>query len=348
MDSPAPGTWSEPTLSMRLLRPFLDWSSQLPPPYTTRLRGLRELAYGERVSLAAFQAWLEHASELLREPNVGLRALSHMARGDGDIVEVGAESAETLGEALNFLVGHARILNQAADFQLWIDGQFASLELRSRVKLSRSMLDFQAGAVFHAVYNWLGDVSDFQIWFSYPAPPHADLHRAIFAPGLVRFDAPCDAIVFKSYRLNQRLVSADATRHAVLRRCAEQMVAVQREERPLVPRVREILVELLPRGTADANAVAKRVGMSTRTLTRRLERENASFRQLIDEVRHQGALRYLEMTNLTLSRVAELLGYAETASFCRAFLRWRGESALSYRRSCRAEQATGRTLSAAS
>jgi AraC-like DNA-binding protein len=88
--------------------------------------------------------------------------------------------------------------------------------------------------------------------------------------------------------------------------------------------------------------------MSTRTLTRRLERENASFRQLIDEVRHQGALRYLEMTNLTLSRVAELLGYAETASFCRAFLRWRGESALTYRRSCRAEQGTSRPLSAAS
>jgi len=124
---------------MRLLRPFLDWSSQLPPPYTTRLRGLRELAYGERVSLSSFQAWLDHASDVLREPNVGLRALSHLARGDGDIVEVGCESAETLGEALNFLVGHARILNQAADFQLWIDGQFASLELRSRAKLSRSM-----------------------------------------------------------------------------------------------------------------------------------------------------------------------------------------------------------------
>ncbi|HEX6243022.1 MAG TPA: AraC family transcriptional regulator ligand-binding domain-containing protein [Polyangiales bacterium] len=337
MDSPAPGPWCEPTISLRMLRPFLDWSSQLSPALAPRVRSLRELAHGERVSLSSFSDWLEHASQMVREPNLGLRALSHLARGDGDIVEVGCESAETLSEALHFLVAHARILNQAADFQLWIDGQFATLELRSRAKLSPALLEFQAGAVFHALYNWLGDVTDFQVWFSYPAPAHADLHRAIFAPGLVRFDAPCDAIVFKSYRLNQRLVTADPTRHAVLRRCAEKMVAAQREERPLVPRVREILVELLPRGTADANAVAKRVGMSTRTLTRRLEREETSFRELIDEVRHQSALRYLEMTNLTLSRVAELLGYAETASFCRAFLRWRGESALSYRRSCRSE-----------
>jgi AraC-like DNA-binding protein len=323
---------------MRLLRPFLLWSSQLPPPLAARLQSLHQLADDERISLSEFQAWLEHAADVLHDPGVGLRALAHLERGDGDIVEVGAESAETLSDALTFLSAHARILNEAADFQLWIDGQFASLELRSRCKLSRAMLDFQAGAVLHALYNWLGDVSDFQVWLTYPAPEHPELHRAVFAPSLVRFDAPCDAIVFKSYRLNQKLTSSDPAMHALLRRCAEQMASRQREERPLVPRVREILVELLPRGTADANAVAKRVAMSTRTLTRRLEREGASFRQLLDEVRHQSALRHLEMTNLPLSRVAELLGYAETASFCRAFLRWRGESALTYRRACRAEE----------
>lgn len=348
MDSSIPPAASfEPTLSMRLLRPFVDWSAQLPPHLGSRLRSLSQAAEGERISLSAFMAWLDHAEHVLHDPGVGLRAIAHLSRGDGDIVEVGAECAETLSDALNFLASHARILNEAADFQLWIDGQFASLELRSRSRLSRAMLDFQAGAVLHALYNWLGDTSDFQVWFACPAPEHPELHRAIFAPALVRFDAPCDAIVFKSYRLNQRLTSADPARFSVLKRAAAQMVAERREERALAPRVREILVELLPRGTADANAVAKRVAMSTRTLTRRLEREGVTFRQLIDEVRHQSALRHLEMTNLPLSRVAELLGYAETASFCRAFLRWRGQSALTYRRSCRAEAARAVPLSQA-
>jgi AraC-like DNA-binding protein len=158
----------------------------------------------------------------------------------------------------------------------------------------------------------------------------------------VRFDAPCDAIVFSATRLGEPLRTADPPLHGVLAAYAGELVREQSEEDNLVPRVRELLFDLLPRGGSDAGEISKRFGMSRRTLTRHLAREGANFRQLLEEVRHQRALRYLETTNLELSRIAKLLGYAETTSFCRAFIRWRGQSPLTYRRACRA-QLTART-----
>lgn len=339
MDSSLLAAWFEPSIATCLLGPF------------ARLRGglSRRVAQGlaplpapspdeERVPLSAFMEWLDQASDLLHDPGVGLRALAHLERGTGGVVEFGAASAATLADALDFLAAHVRILNEAADFQLWTDGDLCSFELRTRSKVARSLRDFQAGAILFALEKWVGGMGDAQVWFSYKEPRDSALHRSLFAPSVVRFDAPCDAIVFKSSRLSEPLRTADAPLHEVLACHAQQLAREQGEEESLVPRVREVLFDLLPRGGGDAGEISKRFGMSRRTLTRHLAREGVNFRRLLEEVRHQRALRYLETTNLELSRVAKLLGYTETTSFCRAFIRWRGQSPLTYRRACRAER----------
>jgi AraC-like DNA-binding protein len=104
----------------------------------------------------------------------------------------------------------------------------------------------------------------------------------------------------------------------------------------------------LPRGGGDAREVSRRMGMSRRTLARHLAREGVNFRQLLDQVRYQRALRYLETTEYELTRVAQLLGYSEATSFCRASFRWRGQSPNAYRRACRAERPELRCVSALS
>jgi AraC-like DNA-binding protein len=340
MDSSLRAAWYEPSIATSLLEPFVQLRAALPPRLTRGLDALPATNDQERLPLLTFLDWLERASELLQDPGLGLRALAHLTRGTGGVVEFGAGSAATLGDALNFLSGHVRILNEAADFQLWTDGDLASFELRTRVKLGRALRDFQAGAILFALEKWVGGMGDAQVWFSYREPRDSALHRSLFAPSAVRFDAPCDAIVFRASRLSEPLRSADAPLHSVLADYAGQLVREQNDEDTLVPRVREVLFDLLPRGGSDAGEISKRFGMSRRTLTRHLAREGVNFRQLLEEVRHQRALRYLETTNLELSRVAKLLGYTETTSFCRAFIRWRGQSPLTYRRACRAERST--------
>jgi len=79
-------------------------------------------------------------------------------------------------------------------------------------------------------------------------------------------------------------------------------------------------------------AVAARLGMSRRTLQRRLKEEDVVFKELVDTVRRRMALRYMENPALGLAEIAFLCGFSEPAAFTRAFRRWTGSAPRDYRR----------------
>jgi AraC-like DNA-binding protein len=72
--------------------------------------------------------------------------------------------------------------------------------------------------------------------------------------------------------------------------------------------------------------------MSTRTLARRLADEGLTFARILDDLRADLARRYLGEQDLSMSRIAWLLGYQEVSAFTHAFKRWTGETPSSARR----------------
>lgn len=96
-------------------------------------------------------------------------------------------------------------------------------------------------------------------------------------------------------------------------------------------RVRSALVELLPRGEATIEDVAKSLGVSKRTLQRKLKTEDTNFQQQLNATREMLAKNYLLNTTMTIDDIAFLLAYQETNSFLRAFSTWTGESPQQYR-----------------
>jgi AraC-like DNA-binding protein len=88
----------------------------------------------------------------------------------------------------------------------------------------------------------------------------------------------------------------------------------------------EILLEpLLPTGTATMEAVAGQLGLSRASLFRKLKEEGVTFEQVLDDLRHKLALRYLNGDGLSVKEAAYRLGFSEAASFSRAFKRWTGK-----------------------
>ena len=77
--------------------------------------------------------------------------------------------------------------------------------------------------------------------------------------------------------------------------------------------------------------VAATLFVSERTLKRRLQEENASFQNLVDQVRLERAREFLTGTGMNLNQIADVLGYADAANFTRAFKRWTGVSPSHYR-----------------
>ncbi|MGP0057680.1 MAG: AraC family transcriptional regulator [Beijerinckiaceae bacterium] len=122
----------------------------------------------------------------------------------------------------------------------------------------------------------------------------------------------------------------EVTYSLVLGLCDQLMEELQLRT-GLVGRVRQALLHNLVRPTSF-EAVAKHLKMSTRTLRRDLQEENTSFREVVDELRTQMAIKYLRDTDLTIEDIAVALGFSESASFRQAFRRWTKEAPNEFRR----------------
>jgi AraC-like DNA-binding protein len=81
---------------------------------------------------------------------------------------------------------------------------------------------------------------------------------------------------------------------------------------------------LLPHGKAEKQTVAKALGMSERTLSRRLEDEDTTYEKVVDQLRRSLALQYIKEPGISVSQIAWLLGYEGATSFNHAFRRWAG------------------------
>jgi AraC-like DNA-binding protein len=106
----------------------------------------------------------------------------------------------------------------------------------------------------------------------------------------------------------------------------QQVVVVSHSKRevPLRTRVESAIIPELPHGNVRAGHVARRLGLSQRSLARHLAQEGLSFSKLLSELRLELARRYLVDEQLPVSHVAWLLGYQDVAAFSNAFKRWTG------------------------
>lgn len=89
-------------------------------------------------------------------------------------------------------------------------------------------------------------------------------------------------------------------------------------------RTQTVLLESLPGGEAEVQPIARRLGMSPRTLQRRLGEEGATFREVVQATRERLARHYLRNTSLPYAEIGFLLGFDEASSFFRAFKTWTG------------------------
>lgn len=92
----------------------------------------------------------------------------------------------------------------------------------------------------------------------------------------------------------------------------------------LSERVRSVLLESLPSGEASINVTARRLGLSARTLQRRLRPEGTTYKEIVRRTREQLARHYVTKTDLAYVEIGFLLGYEEPSSFFRAFREWTG------------------------
>lgn len=134
------------------------------------------------------------------------------------------------------------------------------------------------------------------------------------------------SITFSREVLHTPFLTSSETLWSVFEPELRRRLASLREDSTTRERVRAVLLESLPSGRANMADVSKRLGLSSRTLQRRLRIEDCTFNALLAETREELARHYLANTELPCNEIAFLLGYEEPNSFFRAFHSWTGES----------------------
>jgi len=99
-----------------------------------------------------------------------------------------------------------------------------------------------------------------------------------------------------------------------------------------VETVERLIVERLAKGEASLETAATELGLSPRSLSRKLSELDTSFNGLVGSLRKDLALRYLQESSLSLTEIAFLLGYSEISTFTHAFKRWTGNTPTASRR----------------
>lgn len=186
--------------------------------------------------------------------------------------------------------------------------------------------------LLHGLLSWLvgrAIVLD-SVDFPYPRPEHADDYALIYTAGST-FDAARLTASFAATLLDLPIRRDEAALQAFLDGAPGKLTTLYRRDREMVLRVRNALRDALPASLSLA-AVARILHMSPRTLHRRLEDEGSSFQATKDALRRDVAIDCLAKTGQGLTQIAAELGFADSAAFYRAFVRWTGMAPAHYRR----------------
>jgi AraC-like DNA-binding protein len=323
----------EPHSSVRLLYPFaealrdegIDLDSVL------AAAAIQRPTYDNpdsRIPFTAARRFHFAAASNSRNPALGLAAARHFALAQFQILEYLVASNTHLGPALDRLVENERVLSDynAISLEPRAEGILVRVDSMSD-GAHRCWFEFAVGAIYLAGQRIRGALpargERAVPWFAYAAPAGVAEYQAFFNRP-VRFDAPANGLLVSPTVLHERLETADTRLRQALDVHLQGLVPQPPATRSLLERARSLVGDSLADGDPSMAAIASSLHMSRSTLRRRLRQLGTTHRALLQEVRRDRALRYLEQQELSIEEIAYLVGYDDSTAFHKAFRKWTG------------------------
>ncbi len=158
--------------------------------------------------------------------------------------------------------------------------------------------------------------------FTYAQPQDLTVLKQCFGENL-EFDQPFSALYFEMESLDFKLIQP-VNEHSDTAPNPWQEYIASTSGDSFLRALRQSIVCVLPTGEMTIDTVADDLGVSRRTLQRRLSDRDTNFQHIVQDLRYQMALRFLSDNRLGVTTIAFLLGYADSSSFSTAFKSWHG------------------------
>jgi AraC-like DNA-binding protein len=291
-----------------------------------------------RIAASTLQRLTARARELTAEPGLGFYLGLQKRISMYGYPGFAAMHAATMREAIELSVRYAPAITTGLSMELAVEAEWAVIRIREHLDLG-DVHDVGAFSLLVGMRQITGamigrdraQASD-RGWVRVDIPFAEPEYFARFAhllPG-ARFDQPEMRVSFPARALDMPLSMPDKAAVNLAREACERELLALGFDRKLAARVQKQLAasEELP----SIEVAARALGVSTRTLKRKLAAEGVTFSTLLEAERHRRALELLRAPQLSLEQIAQQLGYSTLANFARAFRRWTGETPARRRR----------------
>ena len=176
------------------------------------------------------------------------------------------------------------------------------------------------------------DMSPIQVSFKHRAPASLESYKEAFRCP-VMFNQPHYFIAYNSKDLEMPTAKADISiNHFLVERVAEETRGIEISGNRIAKDVAHLIKDALPSGIPSIHKIAGHMGMSNRTLTRRLSDSGKSYRDIIKDSQLQIAHQLLRDNSTSIGEIAFRTGFSEQSAFNRAFKRWTGKSPVKFRK----------------
>ncbi len=288
-----------------------------------------------RFSYADMDRIIEKAIDLTGDPglglSIGMNAPESMLQVLGHLIV----SCRTLRDAWNLFERYVPLVAEGMSWSLVEDQERVRFVYHCPVAYGRSTRFASEYALAMAVriarHFLPANVEHADmVMFEHAEPEYASRYERVFQCP-VRYGHPSNAIVFPRGYMDMPQIHADPAMHNALRDMAERFLHELEGPRSTADRVRVLLGYEGDLANIDVIKLSRSVGLTPRSLRRRLAAEGVSLTSLIDEARCRLACEELRREG-SIKAIAERVGFSEPSAFHRAFKRWTGQTPLEFAR----------------
>ncbi len=213
--------------------------------------------------------------------------------------------------------------------ELLVDGQTATFVVNQpRLDLDPShLLTELILLAWHRLCSWLiGDnINLSSVTFVYPPPPHEDEYKYLFRCPR-KFNQTITGFSFRAAYLEKPVMQDIGKLKTFMRNCPFNLFMYPHSDSSAATRVQRLMQKNIDKGVLSLAEISQELGMSNRTLRRKLTKEGTSFQAIKDTIRRDMAIYYLVQKSLSVNEIACQLGFSEPGVFVRAFKKWTGST----------------------
>ena len=321
-----------PVTYVQLLHDYLELQGIDPPTLLGEPWPRPDPTGVEGIDVSHWASLLAHAASKLRDPYLSLHLGATITVRHLGVLGIVLQACNSLAAALDTFDRYQRLIFDVTPMIRKVDQSGVNLIWDNRTFQPDRLVEETGFAVLIQFCRSLvrGPLNPSCVAFVHEAPTDTTPYELFFGCEVL-FGQPEPLIRLDSALLDRPLKSPDPLLMNVLQQHADRLISGLPQQEAVVETVRRVIADMLRQGEPDIDRVSRHLGVSSRTLQKRLQIAGTAFRDETRFVRHQLADVYLRDMQLQIVDIALLLGYSEHSAFSRAYREWTGKTPLQVR-----------------